>query len=182
MTHTKASFLHVVWHPAVAASLLALSVVLAVLGLVTVFAWYPARQEGEAADARLATATSELLSLRSKQRLAQSYAIRLPEVELLEGKLRQSKSEPVFVRDIEALAAQSGSKVEQVSSSGEEKAGPVNTALFELILKGRYENLRQFINGLPELNQFVAIERVLIEREGDTVRAFLVMKRRQRAE
>ena len=182
MTHVKAAFLHVVRHLGVAGSFLALFLALAVLGTVTVFFWQPAREQAEAADARLDNATDGLRGLRYKLRLAQSYASRLPEVETLEGKLRHSKSEPAFVRDVEALAAQSGASVEQVSSSGEEKSSAVKTALFELVLKGRYANLRQFITGLPELNDFVAIERVLIERDGESVRAFLVMKRRQRAE
>ena len=52
--------------------------------------------------------------------------------------MRHSKSEPAFVRDVEALAAQSGASVEQVSSSGEEKSSAVKTALFELVLKGRW--------------------------------------------
>jgi len=182
MTPANAAFFHVIRHPAVLASLLMLVLTLMILGTVSELAWRPAREEAEAADVRLEQVTADLRGMRSKVRLAQSYVSRLPQVETLEGKLRQSKSEPAFVRDVEALAGQSGVLIEQVSSSGEEKSAGVNTALFELILKGRYANLRQFIAGIPDLNEFVAIERVLIERDGEAVRAFLVMKRRHRVE
>lgn len=181
MKDVKAAFFHVARHPAVAGSLLSLFFVLAILGTVTVFAW-PAREEAEAADARLESARAVLRGLRSKVRIAQSYTVFLPQVEALESKLRQSKSDPAFVHDVRSLAAQSGATVEQVSSSGEEKSGTVTTALFELILKGRYANIREFVACLANLNDFVVIERILAERDGDAVRAVLVMKRRHRAE
>ncbi len=182
MRQRRAAFLHVIRHPAVVAALSVACVTLAMLAAVTVLIWQPAREEAEAADAKLEQVRAELRTLRSKVQLAQTYASRLPQVETLESKLRQSKSEPAFVHDVEALAAQSGALIEQVSSSGEEKSGGVNTALFELVLKGRYDNLRHFIAGIPDLNDFVAIERILMERDADAVRAFLVLKRRHRVE
>ena len=58
----------------------------------------------------------------------------------------------------------------------------VNTALFEIILRGRYGNIRHFIAGLTELEEFVTVERFSLERGGEGVRAYLVMKRRHKAE
>ncbi len=180
MTEGKAAFLHLVRHPAVIAAALILILTMAVLGLVAAFVWQPARAGVAEADARLERSTAMLRDLRYRVRLAQNYALRLSQAEALEVKLRQAKSEPAFVRDIETLAAQSGTTIEQVSSRSEEENSAINTAFFELILKGRYGNVWQFIAGLPGLKAFVAIERVSIERDGEAVRAFLVMKRRQK--
>jgi Tfp pilus assembly protein PilO len=182
MRQGKAVFFHIVRHPAVIAAALILILTLAALGMVACFVWQPARAGAANADIRLERATAQLRDLRYRVRLAQNYVLRLSEAEALESKLRQVKPEPAFVRDIETLAVKSGATVEQVSSRSEERRSAINTAFFELILKGRYGNIRQFVAGLPELNEFVAIERVSIERDGEAVRAFLVMKRRHKIE
>src|SRR5271165_5026571 len=115
MTEGKAFVSHIVRHPTVIAASLILILTLAVLGMVAAFIWQPARATAANADAGLERATAQLRELRYRVRLAQNYALRLSQAETLEGKLRQAKSEPAFVRDIEILAAQSGTTVEQVS-------------------------------------------------------------------
>jgi Tfp pilus assembly protein PilO len=182
MTGARLALFHVIRHPAVLAAGLSLAVALALLAAAAVFVWQPVWAEAEDAAERLDRAALHLRELRYRARLAQDYAARLVEAEALEGKLRQAKSEPVFVRDLEALAGRSGVGVEQVSASREEKSGGIDTAFLELILKGPYTNIRQFVSGLPELHEFVAVERISLERDGETIRAILVLKRRHKAD
>ncbi len=181
MMEEKVRFAHAARHPAALAALLVLAFILALLGLVAAMIWQPARDASAEADDRLDRARVQLRELRARDRLMQSFAMRMKQAEALEGKLRQAKTEPAFVRDIEALASRSGAAIEQVSSPNEEKGGAVNTAVFEMTLRGAYFNIRRFVAGLSELEEFVSIERVSLEHDGDGVRANLVMKRRHKA-
>ncbi len=181
MTEATVRVAHVVRHPAAVAALFALIVTLAILGLVAALIWHPALNASAEASDRLDRTRDQLRELRARDRLMQSFAVRVKQAETLEVKLKQAKAEPAFVRDIEALASRSGATVEQVSSPSEEKAAAVNTALFEIILRGAYGNIRHFIAGLSELEEFVTVERVSLEHDGEGVRAYLVMKRRHKA-
>jgi Tfp pilus assembly protein PilO len=182
MTEGTVRLAHVVRHPACIAGLAALIVTLAVLALAAALVWQPAHDAAASANDRLDRVRGQLRELRARDKLMQSFAVRLKQAETLEAKLKQAKAEPAFVRDIEALASRSGTAVEQVSSPSEEKSSAINTALFEIILRGRYGNIRHFIAGLTELEEFVTVERVSVERDGEGVRAYLVMKRRHKAE
>ncbi len=180
MMEGKVRLAHAARYPAALAAFLVLTFTLALLGLVAVLIWQPARDASAAADNRLERARAQLRELRARDRLMQSFAVRMKQAEVLEAKLRQAKTEPAFVRDIEALANRSGATVEQVSSPNEEKGSGVNTALFEITLRGAYSNVRRFIAGLSDLEEFVSIERVSLEHDGEGVRAYLVMKRRHK--
>jgi Tfp pilus assembly protein PilO len=182
MTEAGVRLAHVVRHPACVAGLVALIFTLAILALAAALVWRPARDAAAAADDRLDRIRVQLRELRARDKLMQSFAVRAKQAETLEAKLKQAKAEPAFVRDIEALANRSGATVEQVSSPSEEKGNAVNTALFEIILRGSYGNIRRFIGGLTELDEFVTVERVSLERDGEGVRAYLVLKRRHKAE
>ncbi len=182
MTAGTAVFAHIVKHPAVIAALAILALSLTALGAVAAFVWHPAHIEAADAAAKLERLGAEIRELRYRAKLAQNYTLRIGQAKALENKLLKGKSEPAFVHDIEALATTSGAKVEQVSSRSEEKSGAISTAFFELILKGRYVNIRQFIAGLPELKEFISIERVSFERDAEAIRAYLVLKRRSEAE
>ncbi len=182
MKQAKAAFLHIVRHPIALAPLAALGVALVILAAVAGSMWEPARVGAATAEARLETAAAELRELRYRARLAADYATRLAQVEALEAKLRRVKSEPEFVRDIEALVASSGAAVTQFSSrSGEQSAGG-GTSYFEFNLTGSYASLRKFVTALPDLNEFVAVERISLERNGAAVQAYLVLRRRHKAE
>ncbi len=181
MTEAKVRIAHVVRHPASLAALLALIFTLAILALVAALVWRPARHASADADARLETTRAQLRELKARDQIMQSFAVRVKQAETLEAKLKLAKAEPAFVRDVEALASRSGAAIEQVSSPSEEKSTAVNTALFEIILRGGYGPLRHFIAGLTELEEFVTVERVSLEHDGDGVRAYLVMKRRHKA-
>ena len=180
MSETKVRIAHFVRHPAAVAALLALIFTLAILALVAALVWHPARDAAADADDRLERTRVQLRELKARDRIMQSFAVRAKQAETLEAKLKLAKAEPAFVRDIEALASRSGATVEQVSSPSEEKIAAVNTALFEIILRGSYGNIRHFIAGLSELEEFVTVERVSLEHDGEGVRAYLVMKRRHK--
>ena len=128
--------------------------------------WEPARAGAAAAEASLETAAAELRERRYRARIAADYATRLTQVEALEAKLRQVKSEPEFMRDIEALVAGSGAAVTQFSSRSAEQSASAGTSYFEFYLNGSYASLRKFITALPDLNEFVAVERISLERNG----------------
>jgi Tfp pilus assembly protein PilO len=181
MTEPGVAFLHVVRHPLVIAALFALCAALGVLGAVAAAIWEPAHQEARAAEAALEKASAELRELQYRVRLAQDYAARQQEVETAERKLLQAKPEPEFVRDVEALVAKTGTAATQFSSHSIEQSNGFNTAYFEFLLTGPYASLRRFIAELPALNEFVSIERVSLERNGQSVRALLVLKRHQKA-
>ncbi len=181
MTETKVRIAHVVRHPASVAALLALILTLALLALVAALIWQPARKASADADDRLERTRAQFRELKARERIMQSFAVRVKQADTLEAKLKVAKAEPAFVRDIEGLASRSGATVEQVSSPSEEKSAAVNTALFEIILRGRYSNIRHFIAGLAQLEEFVTVERVSLEHDGEGVRAYLVMKRRHKA-
>ena len=181
MTEAKVRIAHVVRHPASVLALLALILTLAILALVAALVWRPARNASADADDRLERTRAQLRELKARDQIMQSFAVRVKQAETLEAKLKLAKAEPAFVRDIEALASRSGAAIEQVSSPSEEKSTAVNTALFEIILRGGYGNIRHFIAGLTELEEFVTVERVTLEHDGDGVRAYLVMKRRHKA-
>ena len=51
-------------------------------------------------------------------------------------------------------------KLEKAPQASEKKSAAVNSALFEIILRGAYRNIRHFIAGLTELEEFVTVERV----------------------
>ena len=182
MTEGTVRLAHAVRHPACIAGLAGLLSTLALLALAAALVWQPARDAAASANDRLDRIRAQLRELRARDKLMQSFAVRLKQAETLEAKLKQAKAEPAFVRDIEALASRSGATVEQVSSPSEEKGNAVNTALFEIILRGSYGNIRRFIGGLTELDEFVTVERVSLERDGEGVRAYLVLKRRHKAE
>lgn len=182
MTEARVRIAHVLRHPASVAAFLALIFTLTILALAAALVWHPAREASADAGDRLDRTRAQLRELRARDRLMQSFAVRAKQAETLEAKLKQAKAEPAFVRDIEALASRSGAAVEQVSSPSEEKGGAVNTALFEIILRGGYGNIRHFIAGLAELEEFVTVERVSLEHDGERVRAYLVMKRRHKVE
>ena len=117
------------------------------------------------------------------RRASPRIAARLAEVEALEAKLSQTKTEPEFVRDIEALAAKTGVAIAQFDMAQQwGKSRGLKSADFEFFLNGSYANLRRFIVELPTLNEFVAIERISLERNGPAVRAFLVLQRHYKAE
>ena len=180
MTEAKVRIAHVVRHPASVAALLALIATLTMLALVAALVWQPARYASADADGRLERTRAQLRELKARDRIMQSFALRVKQAETLEAKLKLAKAEPAFVRDIEALASRSGATVEQVSSPSEEKSAAVNSALFEIILRGGYGSIRHFIAGLTELEEFVTVERVSLEHDGEGVRAYLVMKRRHK--
>jgi Tfp pilus assembly protein PilO len=171
---------HVVRHPLVIAGLVALALAAAGLAGMAALVWHPARVEARAAETGLDEAAFELRELRYRARLAQEYASRLVEVQALEAKLSLSKPEPEFVRDIEELAARTGASIAQFSSRSTEQDRGAGSASFEFFLNGTYANLRRFMALLPGLKEFVAIERVSLERNGPAVRAFLVLQRRHR--
>jgi Tfp pilus assembly protein PilO len=176
-----AAFRHILRHPAAFAALLVLGAAIAVLAATASLKWQPARVEGEAAEAAFEKAAAGLRELRYRVRLSEEYATRRGQVEALEAKLRQVKSEPEFVRDIEALVARSGATVTQFSVHAAEPGSGASATYFEFFLNGSYASLRRFIADLPDLNEFVAIERVSLEHNGPAVRAFLVLRRRQKA-
>lgn len=182
MTGVSAAVQHVGRHPLVIAGLVALGLAAAGLAAVAGLVWQPARMEAAAAEAGLDKAALDLRELRHRARLAQDFANRVLEVEALEAKLSQTKTEPEFVRDIEGLAAKTGVSIAQFSSRGTGQGEGVKSADFEFFLNGSYANLRRFVVELPNLNEFVAIERVSLERNGPSVRAFLVLRRRHRAQ
>lgn len=182
MTEATVRIVHIARHPAAVAALLALTAALALLSLVAALIWYPARVASADADERLDRARSQLRELKARDQLMQSFALRMQQADTLEAKLKQAKAEPAFVRDIEALASRAGVTVEQVSSPSEEKGGAVNTALFEIIMRGGYTNIRRFTAGLTELDAFITVERVSLEHDGEGVRAYLVMKRRHKVQ
>ena len=181
MTEAKVRFAHVVRHPASVAALLALILTLAMLVLVAALVWLPARNSSANADDRLERMRAQLREVKTRDQIMQSFALRVKQAGILEAKLKLAKAEPAFVRDIEALASRSGATVEQVSSPSEEKSAAVNSALFEIILRGGYGSIRHFIAGLSQLEEFVTVERVSLEHDGEGVRANLVMKRRHKA-
>ncbi len=181
MMQTPPSFQHVLRHPLVVAALLTLVMTLALLGTAALFIWQPAQAEAEAAEAALDKASSDLRELKFRGKLAEDYAVRRGQVDALEAKLRHAKPEPEFVRDIEALVAGSGAAVSQFTSRTAEQSGGLSTTYFEFFLNGSYTSLRKFIADLPQLNDFVAIERVSLERSGPAVRAYLVLRRRHKA-
>ena len=182
MTGVSAAVQHVARNPLVIAALVALGLAGAGLAAVAGLVWQPARMEAAAAEAGLDRAALNLRELRYRARLAQDYASRLTEVEALEAKLSQTKTEPEFVRDIEALAAKTSVSIAQFSSRSGGQGEGAKPADFEFFLNGSYANLRRFVVELPNLNEFVAIERVSLERNGPAVRAFLVLRRRHRAQ
>ncbi len=181
MTLTTAALQHVARHPLVIAGLMALGLGAAGLAAVAGLVWHPARVEAAAAEAGLDNAALDLRELKYRARLAQDYTSRLDEVTALEAKLSLTKSEPDFVRDIEALAASTGATITQFSTRSTEQSAGVKSADFEFFLSGSYASLRRFIVELPSLNEFVAVERVSLERNGPSVRAFLVLRRRHKA-
>jgi Tfp pilus assembly protein PilO len=181
MTEATVRLAHILRHPAAAAALAAFVFALAILGLVAALVWQPAHEASADANDRLDRVRAQLRELRARDKLMQSFAVRAKQAETLEAKLKQAKAEPAFVRDIEALASRSSVTVEQVSSPSDEKSTAVNTALFEIILRGGYGNIRNFISGLTELEEFVTVERVSLEHDGEGVRAYLVLKRRHKA-
>jgi hypothetical protein len=177
---TKAAIQHMARHPLVIAGNAALALAAAGLAAIALLVWYPARVEAEAAETGLEKAALELRELRYRARLARDYASRLAEVQVLEAKLSLAKPEPEFVRDIEALAAQTAVSIAQFSSRSTEQERGARSASFEFFFNGAYANLRQFMVLLPSLNEFIVIERVSLERNGPAVRAFLVLQRRRR--
>ncbi len=180
MMYSKTALQHILRHPLVIASFLALSVSVVILGAAAGLVWEPARVDAAEAEAGLDNASAKLRELKYRARLASDFVTRQTQVETLESKLHQAKSEPEFVRDIETLVARTGAAVSQFSSHSAERSGGVNTTYFEFFLNGSYESLRQFVSELPNLNDFVAIERISLERNGKTIRAYIVMKRRQK--
>jgi Tfp pilus assembly protein PilO len=180
MTRTVTLVQHAGRQPLVLAALAAFA--LAAVGLVSVagLVWLPLRNEAAVAEAELDKATMDLRELRYRARLAQDYTSRLAEVEALEAKLSQTKSEPEFVRDIEALATRTGVTIAQFSSRSAEQGASAKSADFEFFLNGSYTNLRRFIAELSSLHEFVAVERISLERNGSSLRAFLVLQRRHR--
>ena len=182
MTEARARIAHIARHPAAVAALLALAAALALLALAAALIWHPARVASAEADEKLDRTRAQLRELRARDRLMQSFALRTQQAATLEAKLKQSKAEPAFIRDIEALAGRSGVRVEQVSSPSEEKSNAVNTALFEIIFRGGYSNIRRFISGLAELEEFITVERVSLEQDEGGVRSYLVMKRRHKVQ
>jgi Tfp pilus assembly protein PilO len=182
MTGVSVAAQHVARHPLVIAGLVALGLAAAGLAAVAGLVWQPARMDAAAVEASLDKAAFDLRELRHQVRLAQDYASRLAEVEALEAKLSRTKTEPEFVRDIEALAAKTGVAIAQFTSRSSEENAGMKSADFEFFLNGSYANLRRFIVELPTLNEFVAIERISLERNGPALRAFLVLQRRHRAQ
>ncbi len=180
MTGTTAMVQHVARQPSVIAGLAAFALAAMVLAAVAGLLWLPVRAEATLAEAELDKAATELRELRYRARLAHDYTSRLAEVEALEAKLSRTKSEPEFVRDIEALAGRTGVTIAQFSSRNAEQSTVAKSADFEFFLNGSYSNLRRFIAELSSLNEFVAVERVSLERNGPSLRAFLVLQRRHK--
>jgi Tfp pilus assembly protein PilO len=180
MTGTATVIQHAGRQPLVLAALAAFALAAAGLAAVTGLVWLPLRSEAALAETELDRAALELRELRYRARLAQDYTSRLAEVETLEAKLSQSKSEPEFVRDIEALASRTGVAIAQFSSRGSEQGAGTKSADFEFFLNGSYTNLRRFVAELSSLHEFVAVERISLERNGSSLRAFLVLQRRHK--
>jgi Tfp pilus assembly protein PilO len=178
----KAALRHLLFHPAVMAALLLLAFTGLTLAATAGLIWQPSLTSYANAEAELDQLSGQIRELKYRARLASDYAARSGQVQLLEEKLRQVKSEPEFVRDIEALVARSGVQITQFSSHKSEKSAAVTTTLFEFFLNGSYGSLRQFFSALPDLNEFVAIERVSLERSDQAVRAYVILRRRQRLE
>ena len=179
MTRTNAALRQVVRHPLVILALLVLAAAVISLGAAAGLLWQPARVEAAATEARLDREAAALRELKYRARLAEDYASRTKQVEALEAKLRQTKSEPEFVRDIESLVTRCGASISQFSSHGAEQGAGAKATYFEFFLTGSYASLRNFFGSLPDLNEFVAIERVSLEHNGPGVQAYVVLRRRQ---
>lgn len=182
MTRSNAALRQVVRHPLTMIALLSLAVAVIFLAAAAGLLWQPARVGAAAAEARLDREAAALRELKYRARLAEDYAARTEQVEALEAKLRQTKSEPEFVRDMESLVTRCGASISQFSSRGSEQAAGGKATSFEFFLTGSYASLRKFFSSLPDLNEFVAIERVSLERNGPGVQAYLVLRRRQASE
>jgi Tfp pilus assembly protein PilO len=182
MMDAKPALHHILRQPLVIIALFALGASLVLLALLAAFVWDPARAGAAEAEAGLERALGDLREVRIRARIARDYATLHRQVELLEAKLRQSKPEPEFVREVEALVTRSGAAVAQFSSHSAEDNAGVSTTYFEFFLTGSYASLRDFISGLRDLNDFVAMERVSLESNGSGVRAYLILRRRHRVD
>jgi len=168
-----AALAHIVRHPAVIAAALILVLASALLGSVAALVWRPAAVEAQEADKALEGLNANIRSLRAAASTAQSYALRLSQATALEAKLGHRSSEPEFIHAIETLATSSGATVEQISSPGAEKsAGPI-----ELVLIGAYGTIIKFVTGLHDLQDYVTVDRASMSRDGDNIRAYLVLTR-----
>ncbi|ADP71056.1 hypothetical protein Rvan_1814 [Rhodomicrobium vannielii ATCC 17100] len=168
-----ATLAHIVRHPAVIAAALILMLASALLGSVAALVWRPAAVEAQEADNALEGLNANIRSLRAAASTAQSYALRLSQATALEAKLGHRSSEPEFIHAIETLAASSGATMQQISSPGAEKsAGPI-----ELVLTGTYVTIIKFVTGLNDLQDYVTVDRASMSRDGDNIRAFLVLTR-----
>jgi Tfp pilus assembly protein PilO len=181
MTRSAATVQHVVRHPLVIRCLVLLVLAAAALAGAAAFIWHPARTQAALAEAERESGAMELRELKYRARLARDFAGRLAGVEALEAKLSQTITEPEFVRDIEALAGQTGVAITQVSPHGTGQSAAAASAGFEFYLNGPYAGLRSFVAELSGLNGFIAVERVTLERDGQSVRAFLVLRRYRKA-
>ncbi len=182
MRRSHAALRQVVLHPLAVLALTWLAAAVMILAAAAGLLWEPARVKADATEARLDKEAAALRALKYRARLAEDYATRTKQVEALEAKLHLTKSEPEFVRDIESLVTRCGASISQFSSRGSEQGTGGKATSFEFFLTGSYASLRMFFSSLPELNEFVAIERVSLERNGAGVQAYLVLRRRQGSE
>jgi hypothetical protein len=191
---TRMEFRQIVTHPQCLRALSAFASALAAAVLVAALFWRPALVGAAEAEAALATTRSDLRAYENAIRLAGDYAIRIQQADAIETKLSQGKGEPEFIRDVEALAVRSGAALTQFSSHKSQAggAGPgngpgkgnggVRSTTFEFFMSGSYADLKKFVVSLKELNEFVSIERAVFEHGEQTVKAHLVVERRQRVE
>jgi Tfp pilus assembly protein PilO len=174
---TISALAHIVRHPVVLGAASVLILVTALLGSVAALVWRPAAIEAQDADNALEGLNGKIRSLRAAASVVQSYTLRLSQATALEAKLSHRSSEPEFIQSIETLAASCGATIEQISSPVAEKSA----APIELVLIGSYATITKFVSGLPYLQDYVDVDRASMSRDGDNIRAYLVLTRpRQR--
>lgn len=169
----------IVTHPRCLRGLAAFAATLAALALIAVLVWRPAALGAAEAETALAMTRSDLRAYENASRLAGEYAIRMQQADAIESKLSQSKGEPEFIRDVEALAARSGATLTQFSSHKTQAQGAVRSTMFEFFMSGSYADLKKFVVSFKEMNEFVSVERAVFERGEQTVKAHLIVERRQ---
>jgi Tfp pilus assembly protein PilO len=169
-------------HPQCLKALKVFALALAAVVLLSLMFWRPARQAAGDAEEALATTREDLRAYQQASKLAGEYAIRIQQADAMETKLNQSKGEPEFIREVETLATRSGAELTQFSSHKSQVQGAVRSTMFEFFMSGSYANLKQFVVSFKEMNEFVSVERAVFEHGEQTVKAHLIIERRQRAE
>ena len=131
--------------------------------------WRPARDAAASANDRLDRIRVKLRELRARDKLMQSFAVRLKQAETLEANINGRKPSPLSCATLKPWRAERRDGRAGLIPS-EEESSAVNTALFEITC-GWLLQYPHFIAGLTELEEFVTVERVSLERDGEGVRA-----------